>query len=112
MTVYAVNMTKDDTAPALQYGDIVHVNMRYVYGDEVENEQMPTPVYEALRKAAAEFIPSKDYLLIVGDHLQLVAFAAMLGRRAGMPNPEAPYYKTFRVLRWDKKAEGYIPVWV
>ena len=114
MTVYAVNMTKDDTSAALQYGDVVHINMRYVYGDEIEDGCIPQPVHEALRQAAAQFDPKTDYLLIVGDHLQLVAFAALLGRWAGYTGAdvESPQLRTFRVLRWDKKAEGYIPVWV
>ncbi len=102
MTVFAVNLTSDDTTAAQQWGDIRHINLRYVYADEIENQQMPPAVVEALYAAALEFDPLRDYLLILGDHLQLVKFACELGR----------IHHKFRVLRWDKKAAGYIPVWV
>lgn len=112
MTVWAVNLTADDTSAALQYGDIKHINLRYVYGDEIENERMPREVYDALQRVAVTFNRRTDYLLIVGDHMQLVAFAALLGRWQTEVDLEISPGAMFRVLRWDRKAEGYIPCWV
>ncbi len=103
MTVYAVNMTHDDVSPAQQFGDVKFINLRYVYGDEIVDQLIPSEFGENLAAMALKFNPADDYLLIVGDHLQLVTFAAYLARILTKP---------FRVLRWDKKAEGYIPVWV
>lgn len=105
MTVWAVNLNKDDTSAALQYGDIRHINMRYVYGDEIVDEHVPKQVMTEIQFAAAEFDPAYDYVLIIGDHLQLVAFVAEIGRQKGRDVP-------IHVLRYDKKAQGYIPVWV
>jgi hypothetical protein len=102
MTVFAVNMTHDDTTPALQYGDIRYINVRYVYGDEIENKRLPAVNMEALAQAADEFNPMKDFVLLVGDWLQLAQFLYMLGAR----------HPGVCVLRWDKKAEGYIPCWL
>jgi hypothetical protein len=102
MTVYAVNMTHDDTSPALQYGDIRFINVRYVYGDEIDNERLPAANMEALAQAADDFNPMRDYLLLVGDWLQLAQFIKMLGAR----------HPGIHVLRWDKKAEGYLSVWL
>ena len=102
MTVYAVNIPKGvDISPALQFGEIKHINVRYVYGDEIENQRLPKEVEERMRIAAENFNPDRDYLLIAGDHLQLLAFVAFLVRE----NDEL-----IRVLRWDKKAEGYLQV--
>lgn len=101
-TVFLVNVVDDDTRAALQYGDFRHINHRYVYGDEINNEKIPTAVEKAMAQHALVFNPAEDYLLIAGDHLQLVAFSAMLGR----------LYGQFRVLRWDKKAQGYLSVWI
>lgn len=105
MTVWAVNLNKDDTSAALQYGDIRHINMRYVYGDEIVDEKMPDNVRNELLTAAQEFDPNQDYVLICGDHLQLVTFMAALGRVHGKTG-------LIHVLRYDKKAQGYIPVWI
>jgi hypothetical protein len=102
MTVFAVNMTHDDTTPALQYGDIRFINVRYIYGDEIDNERMPGANTEMLKQAADEFNPAHDYVLLVGDWLQLAHFLKLLGAR----------HTNVHVLRWDKKAEGYLPVWV
>lgn len=104
MTVWAVNLNKDDTSAALQYGDIRHINMRYVYGDEIVDERVPAPIGEALWNAARQFDFYDDYVLICGDHLQLVAFMTILGQVAAG--------RRIHVLRYDKKAQGYIPVWV
>lgn len=103
MTVWAVNKSQEhDTSSALQYGDIRHISPRYVYGDEIEGGLMPQEVRQALVAAAAQFNPHKDYVLITGDHLQLLQFVALI----------ADFHRgrQFQVLRYDKKAKGYIPV--
>ncbi len=102
MTVFAVNMTSDDTTNALQWGDIRHINLKYVYSDEIENQHLPASVEEALQRAVEDFDPVNDFMLALGDYVQMLAFARMLGVRHGK----------FRVLRWDKKASGYVPCWV
>jgi hypothetical protein len=103
MTVWAVNKSNEhDVSGALQFGDIRYVNHRYVYGDEIDNERMPQDVIKTIWTAACEFRPDRDYILITGDHLQLLQFV------------KAVEYCTdgaeIRVLRYDKKAAGYIPV--
>lgn len=100
MTVYLVNPTTDDTSAACQYGEIVVVNKRYVYGDEVEDGHIPPDHMSALGWAALAFNPKRDYLLLCGDHLQVVVLSAMLARLHG----------SFRVLRWDRIAKGYFVV--
>ena len=102
MTVYAVTPIRDDTTPALQFGDIRHINLRYVYGDEIENRELPADVQDKLQQAAQAFNPERDFVLIAGDHLQLFYFVAALARRR----------IRFCALRWDKMAQGYIPVWI
>ena len=106
MTVYVVNPPSRpdfDLTPALQFGDIKYINARYVYGDEI-TDALPADVQSSLITAAVGFNVERDYVLIAGDYLQLCMFMAELGRQ-WRPHP-------IRVLRWDKKAAGYIPVWV
>ncbi len=106
MTVFAVNMMKDDISKAAAYGDIKFINLKYVYGDELEQatngeQYMPRSSWEKLADCVHfQFDHNKDFLLIAGDHLQLVAISALLGK-------QFPYFK---VLRWDRQAAGYIPV--
>lgn len=103
MTVFAVNKPNDkrfDITPAMQYGDIRYVNFRYIYGDEIDNERLPDEPVQGMRENVERFNPEVDYLLILGDHLQLVQFTAML----------ATAYGQFRVLRYDREARGYFPV--
>lgn len=103
-TVWVVNHVKDDVSRAAKYGDLKYVNLKYVYPDElfvIGNENLiPLDVKNNLKWAAHDFDCANDYLLIAGDHLQLVLFSVMLGRR----------WPRFRVLRWDRQAEGYVPV--
>lgn len=100
MTVYAVNSTRDDISDAYRYGDVRYINIGYVYNDQLENERLPGNHLEAIRRYADAFDPARDYFLIVGDHLQLLAFAAELAVRH-------PY---FRVLRFDRREQAYVPV--
>lgn len=102
--VYAVNMSRDDVSAARKYGDVLYVHFKYLYPDDLEGTcapfRLPGAVRAEMENYAREFNPTEDILLIVGDHLQLVAFAALLGRLHG----------SFRVLRWDRTVSDYILV--
>lgn len=127
MTVWAVHEVKDDISPALQFGQVRYINHRYVNGDELERTvniaslpsvtdfpvdpmrilgqtkidwTLPAAFDRNLRDAALNFNPVEDYLLIAGDHLQLLAFTAILSSR----------YPAFSVLRYDRRMGEYIPV--
>lgn len=102
MTVWMVHPDKKlDLSQALIYGDIQYINGRYVYADELdENNNLPKASINAILKAVDQFDYDQDYLLIAGDHLQLIAMAAMLQERWGF----------FRVLRYDREAKGYVSV--
>ncbi len=102
MTVYVVNRlgTKIDVTPALSYGDVEYVNAKYVYSDELNGDLLPDEVLKNMYRAVDNFDPGHDYLLIAGDHLQLVAMSALLADRWG----------NFSVLRYDREAGGYVKV--
>lgn len=101
--LHPVSPTVNDVSGALEYGDrSCYVTSDYVFPDQIENEQMPHNVTVLMQEAADRFDPETDYLTIVGDHLQLVAFSGLLMQRHGR----------FRALRWDRDARGYLPVWV
>lgn len=102
MTVWAVSPTANDVSAAAEYGDVKYINTRYVYGDEIEKEELPAELKASMTVAALEFDPLRDYLLLMGDHLQLAAFAAELSYCG----------HNFRVLRWDRQAKGYLVCWV
>lgn len=101
MTVYAVTQKgSDDLTDAMRFGDIKYVNHRYIYGDELQaSGELPAEFTRHMDRCADEFDPDEDFLAIVGDHLQLVAFSATLAAR----------YRQFRVLRWDRIQKAYFP---
>lgn len=99
--IFAVCQVRDDISSALRFDpQIRYVNHRYVNGDEIESERLPGEFAANLVRAADEFDPDHDYLLMAGDHLQQLAFSAMLSIR----------YEAFRVLRWDRREQAYFPV--
>ena len=105
--VYVVNPIKFDLSPARAFGTVRFINERYVFPDELTDQaeagnELPLDVATRMQAAANSFHPQCDYVLIGGDHLQLVAFTAMLARAHPM----------FKVLRYDRQAEGYVPVCV
>jgi hypothetical protein len=108
MTIWCVHPVKDDLTPALAYGPIKYVNTRYIWPDDLESDCVdgsgplvpPQTAVESYQKAALEFDPAADYLVIAGDHLQLVMFVGELACRHGR----------FKVLRYDRLAVGYLPV--
>lgn len=126
MTVFAVHETRDDITPARKFGGVVYINKFYIHGDELEVGRqiatssvtsfdsnnapelvtmandwvIPTGYRLNMERAALSFDPTRDFLLISGDHLQLLAFTAILTARHG----------TFMVLRYDRQLNDYIPV--
>jgi len=101
--IYAVHPVKDDLTPALRFGGpILYACDRYVYSDEIVGEAIPHSVRNSLAAVAQDFDADNDFLLIAGDHLQLLILCAMLTSRHG----------TFRVLRFDRQAAGYVAVWI
>lgn len=99
--VYAVHPVKDDVSAAEQFGEIRYINHRYVYPDELSPDgDLPPKVIAEIRNAAQEFDPETDYVLIVGDHVQVASFIHTL----------AMFQKDVSVLRYDRQANGYVPV--
>lgn len=108
MTVFVVHPIHNDGVnieDAKRFGEIRYVNDRYVYGDEITLDGDLPPTFDrTLRGSALDFNHETDFLLIAGDHLQLLAFSAMLGAL------RESYDKGFRVLRWSRDAKAYMPV--
>lgn len=102
MTVYCVTElgTKIDVSSAYVYGDMYYVNSRYVFSDELKNDRPPRGFILNIDKAADAFDPRKDYLLLAGDHLQMMMMASALAIR----------YVEFYVLRYEREAKGYVPI--
>lgn len=101
MTVYVVNRNRDDLSDAERYGEIKFINLAYVYPDEMQdNGELPRPVIAGIQKCADEFNVQRDFLVIVGDHTQLLAMTAALAAR----------YPWFHVLRYDRQERAYFPV--
>ncbi len=105
MTVYVVHPVRDNIAPALRFGDFKFITGGYVYGDLLEPHGqndwvLPSTFQGSFEYVAHQFQPDADYLLVVGDHLQLLAFTMMLGQ----------LHSSFMVLRYDRKLDDYIPV--
>lgn len=101
MTIYAVHpLGKTDVSSALVYGDVEYVNHRYIFADEIAEGKPPAGFWKNIHGHLGEFNPNLDYLLIAGDHLQLLMITAWLAKR----------YDEFRVLRFDREAGGYVAV--
>lgn len=119
MTVYVAHEVKDDIRAAERFGELRYVNKFYVHGDELEQVRLDVPgandgvsvKYEDvnviprgytmnMERCVVKFQPGRDYLLIAGDHLQLLALTALLINKAGFLD----------VLRWDRQLRDYIPV--
>ena len=102
MTVYAAHelSSKTDISSAAVYGDIYYVNHRYIYADELKNDRPPKGFDDNVQRVADNFVPRKDYLLIAGDHLQIIMLASALTSR----------HDGFYVLRYEREAKGYVPV--
>ncbi|MDD1762967.1 MAG: hypothetical protein LUQ59_12120 [Methanothrix sp.] len=92
---------KQDLSSAAQYGSFHTINHRFVYADQIGDDGRINKHFIAkMREAAQQFDAGNDYLLIAGDHLQIAQMCAFIAQMWG----------SFKVLRWDRKAEGYYPV--
>lgn len=101
MTVWVVHPTEQDLTKALEWGEIRYITDRHIYVDQIgTNGEIPRENQIKMKAAADAFRYGTDYFLLIGDQLQLAAFSAIM----------AHYWNSFRVLRYDKKAEGYVPV--
>ena len=100
VVVHPIQNRDVDISSAESYGDLVMINSRYIFIDEVEDEQLPQPFVNNMLRAVDKFDPEEDYLLIAGDHLQLLVMSALLATRWGR----------FKVLRYDREAKGYAPI--
>ena len=98
-TVWCVHPVGINISAACRWGRIHYVNEQYVYEDELQSTggALPSQVIERLNCAANEFDPAHDYMLIAGDHLQIVQFVLLLAEKRKAP----------RVLRWDRQSDGY-----
>lgn len=104
VTVFAahpLNKAGVNIADAERFGQIEYVNQRYIYGDEItNNHQLPHAFVDAMCKAMKRFKPTEDYLLMAGDHVQIMTMCAILGIA----------HSSFSILRWDNGAQAYMPV--
>lgn len=102
-TVYVVHTVMEDLSAAKEFGSLHPITGGYVYPDQLtgsSGQEVPADVFNKLSEAANQFDQLTDYLLLVGDHVQVAMLCALLGARCGW----------FRVLRYDRHAKGYIPV--
>ena len=128
MTVFIVHPVRDDLSPALKFGDFRFINQRYINADELDRAPpyytrsytdfapdlvdplaittveytwtIPHSFNRNMSDAALDFVPATDYLLIAGDHLQIVAMTGVL----------FSWFPSFSVLRYDRRINEYIPV--
>lgn len=101
MTVFLVHEVQQDIAPARQWGKTRYINHRYINGDEIDGGgRIPAEFEQNMANAAKEFNHLFDFLVIAGDHLQLIVFSSMLAK-------DKPFYN---VLRWDRREGAYFPV--
>jgi hypothetical protein len=99
-TVYLVHQIHNDISSAMRWGEIKYINLRYFYADELRGEEIPTTFLDNLKRCADQFNPDTDFLLVAGDHAQLIAFSSLLAVR----------HPFFRILRFDRIASAYFPI--
>ena len=105
-TVWVVHPVSVDVSAARVWGSVAYVSQGgYIYTDELTKTASDyfLPPVRASRDAIdmmSKFDPLKDYVLIAGDHLQMMIVTAKLTR----------LFDKFVALRYDRKAEGYVPV--
>jgi hypothetical protein len=102
-TVYAVSPPTRgiDISTAFKFGDTTFINGRFVYPDELgADNTLPVQFIKKLRNAAEWYNPDKDYVLLIGDHLQIAALLKYLGEEG----------KSVTVLRYSAEEKTYYPV--
>lgn len=91
--VYVVQRTEHNFVPATDFGDIEFVAL--VNYPKFEN---PVKHVEFMKSKLADFGPA-DYLLIVGDPLNIGVAMAILSKKG-----------PFAALKWDNMSNKYVPV--
>ncbi len=91
--VYVVQRTEHNFVPATDYGDIEFVAL--VNYPKFEN---PQKHIDFMKSKLETFGPS-DYLLVVGDPINIGVAMAILSKRGA-----------FTVLKWDNVSSKYVPV--
>ncbi len=111
MAVYVINdggserqARSKDLSPAARFGTLTLVSKKFLYPSDLDddghmNQELMTPIGLAARK----FNPAIDYLLPIGDLIQVLQFVALVVSA----QPEGP---EIRVLRWDREQEDYYVV--
>jgi hypothetical protein len=99
--VWVVHPVRDDLSAACQWGTLTYINQRYVYGDELTKDGwIPRQFERALVLAARKFNPDNDFLMLVGDHVQVAYLAFLI----------AQFHGRCTMLRYDRHAAGYLQV--
>lgn len=93
--VFVVQRTEHNFVPATDFGDIEFVAL--VNFPKFENS---TKHVEFMKQRLEDFGPA-DYLLVVGDPLNIGTAMAILAKRG-----------PFTVLKWDNMSSKYVPVTV
>lgn len=108
---WVVHPVKEDLSALSAWGTTIFINSGYTYADDLEDESLPHGVIAGLDDAAQRFDFADDFLVINGDHVQQMALLAMLVTRRNLESfDEYSRVPSIRVLRYDRKADGYVAV--
>ena len=109
MTVFIINdggleaAKKRDFSAAQKFGEIRLVNKRFVFPHEINDEGHMTGLsFQHISDAAKQFDCWNDYLLPVGDVLQVIQFVALVATK-GIRTP-------IKTLRYDRELKDYYVV--
>lgn len=94
--VFIVQESKHNLSYAMQYGDFHFVAKSDfpLWNKESANKQM-----DDMNKALVYYNPEDDYLLVIGDPINIGACFSILSRK----------FDTIRILKWDGQSKMYIP---
>jgi hypothetical protein len=99
----ARNAASKDLSDAQRFGEIVLVSRKHVYPQDVNDDgRIVGQIFSDLEDAANRFNPRLDYLLPIGDMVQVLQFVALVVSM----QKELP----IRTLRYDKHENGYYVV--
>lgn len=85
---------KYDLSAAAQYGELV-----YLVGSRGNVPQSTASVVGLLHEKLSAFTP-EDYLVAIGDPVAIAAAACVASARTG---------GRLKILKWDRRIEGYLP---
>lgn len=98
--VWVMHPVKQDLIKAERYGSLRYINSYFTCMDDLVRGMLMPSMLERMNCAANELDPDRDWVLLVGDHAQLMQFVFFLGEKRKQP----------RLLRWDRRAFAYYPV--